>query len=111
MQRRADEAVGTSFARKIPGDNMTDKPHHPTLAVDPDDMNETGGDQDIDTAGTDADTESPTKAMGTGGAPARQEAKAEIPGDTDSADIVGPTGEQMPQQSHDGVESDRRERP
>ncbi len=35
----------------------------------------------------------------------------EVPGDTNSADIVGPTGEQMPQQSHDGVESDDRTRP
>ena len=35
--------------------------HHP----DPDD-NPAGGDQDIDTAGTDADDQSPTKAMGTG---------------------------------------------
>ena len=30
------------------------------------------GDQDIDTAGTDADPESPTKAMGTGIAPDRK---------------------------------------
>ncbi len=28
----------------------------------------------------------------------------EVPGDTNSADIVGPTGEQMPRQSHDGLE-------
>lgn len=34
----------------------------------------------------------------------------EIPGDTDSADIVGRTGEQMPKQSHDGLESEARER-
>ena len=34
----------------------------------------------------------------------------ELPGDTSSADIVGPTGEEMPLQSHDGVESDDRER-
>ena len=51
------------------------------------------GDQDIDTAGTDADDQSPTKAMGTG-----------VPGDTSSADIVGRTGEEMPVQSHDGLE-------
>ena len=37
---------------------------------DPDDTNP-AGDQDIDTAGTDADDESPTKAMGTGIAPPR----------------------------------------
>jgi len=30
----------------------------------------------------------------------------EVPGDTSSADIVGRTGEEMPRQSHDRVESD-----
>ena len=34
----------------------------------------------------------------------------ELPGDTNSADIVGPTGEEMPLQSHDGIESNERER-
>jgi hypothetical protein len=34
----------------------------------------------------------------------------EVPGDTDSADIVDRTGEQMPRQSHDGVTDDERER-
>jgi hypothetical protein len=34
----------------------------------------------------------------------------EVPGDTDSADIVGRTGEQMPKQSHDGLESEERQR-
>ena len=34
----------------------------------------------------------------------------ELPGDTSSADIVGRTGEEMPRQSHDRVESDERER-
>ena len=39
---------------------------------DPEDNeNPVGGDQDIDTAGTDADDESPTKALGTGVAPSR----------------------------------------
>jgi len=39
---------------------------------DPDETeNPAGGDQDIDTAGTDADDQSPTKAMGTGVAPSR----------------------------------------
>ena len=37
----------------------------PLHQPDPDD-NPAGGDQDIDTAGTDADEQSPTKAMGTG---------------------------------------------
>jgi len=31
-----------------------------------------------------------------------------VPGDTDAADIVGPTGEEMPRQSHDGVADDDR---
>ena len=42
----------------------------PLHQPDPDDHNP-AGDQDIDTAGTDADDQSPTKAMGTGRAPAR----------------------------------------
>ena len=37
----------------------------PLHQPDPDDTNP-AGDQDIDTAGTDADDDSPTKAMGTG---------------------------------------------
>ena len=41
----------------------------------------------------------------------RQDRNVEVPGDTDSADIVGRTGEQMPRQSHDGVESDDRSQP
>ena len=32
----------------------------------------------------------------------------EVPGDTNSADIVDRTGEQMPRQSHDGVTDDNR---
>lgn len=36
-----------------------------------------------------------------------QDRKAEIPGDTDSADIVDRTGEQMPRQSHDGLDDQR----
>lgn len=35
----------------------------------------------------------------------------EVPGDTDAADIVGPTGEEMPQQSHDSMVPDDRSRP
>ena len=34
----------------------------------------------------------------------------ELPGDTNSADIVGRTGEEMPIQSHDGVDADERAR-
>ena len=34
----------------------------------------------------------------------------EVPGDTNSADIVDRTGEQMPRQGHDGVTDDDRER-
>ena len=60
------------------------------LPYDPDaDSNEPGGDQDIDTAGTEADQDA---------------------GDTHSADIVGRTGEQMPLQSHDGLEAEDRNR-
>ena len=40
-------------------------PHHPEPPENP------AGDQDIDTAGTDADDASPTKSMGTGIAPSR----------------------------------------
>jgi hypothetical protein len=42
----------------------------PLHQPDPDDTNP-AGDQDIDTAGTDADAQSPTKAIGTGIAPPR----------------------------------------
>lgn len=40
----------------------------------------------------------------------RQDRNVEEPGDTNSADIVGRTGEQMPKQSHDGLEADERKR-
>ena len=40
----------------------------------------------------------------------RQDPNVELPGDTNSADIVGRTGEEMPLQSHDGVEADERQR-
>ena len=40
--------------------------------------------------------------------PDRQDSNVEVPGDTDSADIVDRTGEQMPRQSHDGVVEDTR---
>ena len=42
----------------------------PLHQPDPDDTNP-AGDQDIDTAGTDADDQSPTKSIGTGIAPSR----------------------------------------
>lgn len=38
-----------------------------------------------------------------------QDRNVEVPGDTDAADIVDRTGEQMPKQSHDGLEADDRE--
>ena len=41
----------------------------------------------------------------------RQDRNVEVPGDTNSADIVGRTGEQMPKQSHDGIDDDDRSRP
>ena len=37
----------------------------------------------------------------------RQDRNVEVPGDTNSADIVDRTGEQMPRQSHDGMEDER----
>lgn len=37
----------------------------------------------------------------------RQDRNMEEPGDTNSADIVDRTGEQMPRQSHDGLEDAR----
>ena len=37
-----------------------------------------------------------------------QDPNVEVPGDTNSADIVGRTGEEMPRQSHDGLESQER---
>jgi hypothetical protein len=39
--------------------------------------------------------------------PDRQDRNVEVPGDTDSPDIVGRTGEEMPQQTHDGLEDER----
>ncbi len=39
----------------------------------------------------------------------RQDRNVELPGDTNSDDIVGRTGEQMPVQSHDGLEADDRD--
>jgi hypothetical protein len=38
-----------------------------------------------------------------------QDPNVEVPGDTGAADIVDRTGEQMPRQSHDGLESDDRD--
>ena len=39
----------------------------------------------------------------------QQDPIVEEPGDTNSADIVGRTGEQMPLQSHDGLEAEDRD--
>ena len=39
-----------------------------------------------------------------------EDRNVEVPGDTDAADIVGRTGEQMPTQRHDGLEGDERDR-
>ena len=77
----------------------------PVATPDLDEAAPRGGDQDIDTAGTDADTERSATNNLTGQS---KDSTAEVPGDTDSADIVGPTGEQMPRQSHDGLEADSR---
>jgi len=40
---------------------------------------------------------------------ARQDRNLEEPGDTNSADIVDRTGEQMPRQTHDGLETEERD--
>lgn len=40
--------------------------------------------------------------------PDPQDPNVEEPGDTDAPDIVGPTGEEMPRQSHDGLNDDER---
>jgi len=60
--------------------------HEPT----PDDKPapEPHNDQDIDTAGTETDSDQP--------------------GDEDADDIVGPTGEEMPKESHDRVKTPKR---
>jgi hypothetical protein len=59
-QRSADQVEQQSGSRT---ENAPAHLHEP----DPDDSSASpGGDQDIDTAGTDADDSSPTKAMGTG---------------------------------------------
>jgi hypothetical protein len=57
-----DAAEGN--AESPSGDRMQGA-NGPLHQPDPDDTNPSG-DQDIDTAGTDADDQSPTKAMGTG---------------------------------------------
>jgi len=41
--------------------------------------------------------------------PDRQDRNLEEPGDTNSADIVDRTGEQMPRQTHDGLETEDRD--
>ena len=41
----------------------------------------------------------------------QQDRNVEEPGDTNSADIVGRTGEQMPEQSHDGIDDRDRSDP
>jgi len=43
--------------------------------------------------------------------PDRQDPNVEVPGDTNAADIVGRTGEEMPRQSHDGAEAETRSQP
>ena len=58
-----EKPVESPSADRMQGANGL--PHHPEPPENP------AGDQDIDTAGTDADDASPTKAMGTGIAPSR----------------------------------------
>ena len=59
----------TEAAESPSADRMTGA-NGPLHQPDPDDHHP-AGDQDIDTAGTDADEQSPTKAMGTGTDPDR----------------------------------------
>ena len=80
----------------------------PVATPDPDEATPRGGDQDIDTTGTEADTERSAINDPTG---QPKGSGMEVPGDTGSSDIVGRTGEQMPLQSHDGLEADAREDP
>jgi hypothetical protein len=65
---------------------------HPHRGPTPDNKPapEPHNDQDIDTAGTEADSDQP--------------------GDEDADDIVGPTGEEMPKASHDGVKTPKRKK-
>ena len=62
--RDAASGVESPSADRMQGANG------PLHQPDPDDTTP-AGDQDIETAGTDADDQSPTKAMGTGIAPSR----------------------------------------
>lgn len=55
----------TEDDQRPPRDAAEGNDEDPLRQPDPDDTNPSG-DQDIDTAGTDADDQSPTKAMGTG---------------------------------------------
>ena len=72
---------------------------------DPDEATPGGGDQDIDTAGTEADAERSATHHPTGQS---KGSNVEVLGDTGAADIVGRTGEQMPRPRHDdGVETAR----
>jgi hypothetical protein len=41
----------------------------------------------------------------------RQDRNVEEPGDTNAPDIVGRTGEEMPKQSHDGLDDQDRSQP
>lgn len=75
----------------------------PIATPDPDEAAPRGGDQDIDTAGTEASASASNDPTGQS-----KDSNVEVPGDTGSADIVGRTGEQMPRQSHDGLEADSR---
>ena len=69
----ADQAPRDAAAGDVesPSADRMQGANGPLHQPDPDDTNP-AGDQDIDTAGTDADDQSPTKAMGTGIAPPRK---------------------------------------
>ena len=60
-QRKRDAAAAAESPSADRMQGANGPLHHPDSDDTP-----AGGDQDIDTAGTDADDQSPTKAMGTG---------------------------------------------
>ena len=78
--RRTESTHESDPAQPLPPDDPQSGVESPSadrmqgangLPPDPDADAGPSGDQDIDTAGTDADPESPTKSMGTGIAPDR----------------------------------------
>ena len=95
----------TDQVREMESEGQAQTQGQPVVTPDPDEATPRDGDQDIDTAGTEADPEQSATNDPTG---QPKGSTVEVPGDTGSGDIVGRTGEQMPRQSHDGLEADSR---